>query len=212
MRGFRNILGISGRKSAAIILSLFSVSAVLFSSGCSGLVQAGGGPTNLAISNVAATNVTVTGAAVSWQTNASANSQVEYGTTSSYGSTTPVDSTMVTSHQEALTSLKPATLYHYRVHSTDANNGAAVSGDLIFTTGTDTTAPTVSITSPAPNATISGTVSLTASATDNVAVASVQFKMDSANTGAAITTAPYSYALNTTGLSDGNHMWSTSQR
>src|SRR5207302_953137 len=29
---------------------------------------------------------------------------------------------------------------------------------------------------------------------------------DSANTGAAITAAPYSYALNTTALSDGNHI------
>jgi len=37
------------------------------------------------------------------------------------------------------------------------------------------------------------------------AVASVQFKVDNANTGAAITAAPYAYALNTTALANGNH-------
>jgi len=77
-----------------------------------------------------------------------ANSQVEYGTTSSYGLTSQLDSTMVTSHQETLGSLKPATLYHYRVHSTDAANNAAVSNDLTFTTAADTSAPTVTSLSP----------------------------------------------------------------
>jgi hypothetical protein len=210
MRGLHNCLRVLGRRSAANVLSLLYVGALLFSSGCSGLVGAsnsgGGNPAPLTISNVAATNATVAGATVSWQTNVSANSQVEYGTTSSYGSITSLDSTMVTSHQEGLTSLKPATLYHYRVHSTDASNGTAVSGDSTFTTALDTTAPTVSITSPAANATLSGTANLTASANDNVAVASVQFKVDNANTGAAVTATPYSFALNTATLSDGNHV------
>src|SRR6266852_3870243 len=59
---------------------------------------------------------------------------------------------------------------------------------------------------PVANATLSGTVNVTANASDNVAVASVQFKVDSANTGAAISAAPYSYALDTTTLADGNHI------
>ncbi|MGI0049892.1 MAG: Ig-like domain-containing protein, partial [Nitrososphaera sp.] len=42
----------------------------------------------------------------------------------------------------------------------------------------DTTAPTVSITAPANGATISGTVSVTASASDNVGVAKVVFYVD----------------------------------
>ena len=209
MGGFRTFMGISGRQSAAIILSALCVGAVLFSSGCAGVVHGGssnGGPGSLAISNVAATNLSVTGATVSWQTNLAANSQVEYGTTSSYGATTPMDSTMVTAHQETLAGLKPGTLYHYRVHSTDANNNPAVSGDLTLTTTADTAAPAVAITAPAANAAISGTVNLMASASDNVAVASVQFKVDNANTGAAISAVPYIYALNTALLSDGNHI------
>src|SRR5712691_8877878 len=55
----------------------------------------------------------------------------------------------------------------------------------------DTTPPTVIITSPAPGATVSGTTSLTASASDNVGVAGVQFQIDGANFGAEDTTAPY---------------------
>lgn len=210
MRGFRNFVIILGRRSVATIPSLFFLSAVLVGSGCSSLGQGstsgGGNPPPLAISNVTATNATVTSATVAWQTNVSSNSQVEYGLSSSYGSFTALDPTMVTSHQQALSSLKPATLYHCRVHSIDANNGPAVSGDLTFTTAADTTPPTVSITAPAANATLSGTVSLVASAADDVAVASVQFKVDNANTGAAITAAPYSFLLNTTTLLDGNHI------
>jgi Big-like domain-containing protein/collagenase-like protein with putative collagen-binding domain len=65
--------------------------------------------------------------------------------------------------------------------------------------------PSVSITSPAANASLTGVVTVTASATDVLGVASVQFKVDNTNAGLAITNAPYSYALNTNTLSNGNH-------
>src|SRR5437879_1292344 len=42
----------------------------------------------------------------------------------------------------------------------------------------DTTPPTVSITSPASGATVSGTITVTANASDNVAIADVQFFRD----------------------------------
>jgi hypothetical protein len=69
----------------------------------------------------------------------------------------------------------------------------------------DTTPPTVSITSPASGATVSGTISVTATASDNVAVAGVQFKLDGANLGAEVTAAPYSVSWNTTTASNGSH-------
>src|SRR5206468_204871 len=47
----------------------------------------------------------------------------------------------------------------------------------------DTTAPTVAITSPANGSTVSGTVTVSANALDNVSVAGVQFKLDGANLG-----------------------------
>src|SRR5439155_17844051 len=67
----------------------------------------------------------------------------------------------------------------------------------------DATGPTVSITSPASGVTVSGTITVTASASDNVGVAGVQFLLDGLNAGAAVTTPPYSIAWNTTGSSNG---------
>ncbi len=69
----------------------------------------------------------------------------------------------------------------------------------------DTTAPTVTLTAPAANATVTGTINLTATATDNVAVTGVQFIVDGANFGSELTTAPYTAALDTTTLTNGAH-------
>jgi PKD repeat protein len=69
----------------------------------------------------------------------------------------------------------------------------------------DTTAPSVSISSPANGATVSGTINVTANASDNVGVASVQFRLDGVDAGPPDTSAPYSIAWNTTGASDGTH-------
>ena len=80
-------------------------------------------------------------------------------------------------------------------------------------TGTpDTTPPNVSVTAPASGATVSGSVAVTASATDNVAVAGVQFLLDGANLGAEDTTAPYSVTWNTTTASPGTHVLSARAR
>jgi predicted RNA-binding protein with PIN domain len=70
----------------------------------------------------------------------------------------------------------------------------------------DTTPPTVSITSPASGATVSGTISVKASASDNVGVVGVQFQLDGVNGGAEATTAPYSVSWNTATASNGSHI------
>lgn len=69
----------------------------------------------------------------------------------------------------------------------------------------DTTPPTVNLTAPTGGSTVSGTVSVTANASDNVAVTSVQFKLDGANLGAVDTTAPYTASWNTTTVANGTH-------
>ena len=69
----------------------------------------------------------------------------------------------------------------------------------------DTTAPSVAITAPAGGGTFHGTIALTASASDNVAVQKVQFAVDGANVGSAITSSPYTYNWDSTSLSDGSH-------
>ncbi len=70
----------------------------------------------------------------------------------------------------------------------------------------DTTAPTVSITAPANNTTVSDSpVIVSANASDNVGVIGVQFELDGANLGAEDTNAPYSATWDTTSVTDGTH-------
>jgi hypothetical protein len=77
---------------------------------------------------------------------------------------------------------------------------------VTVTNSPDTTPPTVSITSPLANATVSGSsVSISASASDNVGVAGVQFKVDGVNLGAEQTGTPYTIFWDTTQTSNGNH-------
>jgi hypothetical protein len=69
----------------------------------------------------------------------------------------------------------------------------------------DTTAPTVNISSPANGGTVSGSVSVTASASDNAGVAGVQFLVNGTTLGGEDTSAPYAVSWSTTGLADGSH-------
>lgn len=85
------------------------------------------------ISAVTSSSITSSSAVITWTTNESSNSVVEYGLTTSYGSTV-TNATMVTSHSVSLTSLTASTLYHYRVKSTDAAGNTATSTDYTFTT------------------------------------------------------------------------------
>jgi hypothetical protein len=67
----------------------------------------------------------------------------------------------------------------------------------------DTTPPSVSMTAPADGATLSGNVTLRASASDDAAVAGVQFLRDGQPLGSEDTAAPYELVWNTTGVPDG---------
>ena len=77
-----------------------------------------------------------TTATITWATNEPADSQIEYGLTTAYGSMTVIDTTLVTSHSQVLSNLNASTSYHYRVRSKDAAGNLAVSGDFNFTTST----------------------------------------------------------------------------
>ncbi len=69
---------------------------------------------------------------------------------------------------------------------------------------TDTTAPTVSVTAPANGATVSGNVALAATASDNVGVTQVEFRVDGTLVGTDAT-APYASTWNSTGAAVGAH-------
>jgi hypothetical protein len=88
------------------------------------------GPT---ITSVSSSSVTNSGATISWSTDEASDTQVQYGMTTGYGSTTTLNPSRVTSHSATLTGLAAGTTYHYRVLSRDAAGNLAVSGDFTFT-------------------------------------------------------------------------------
>ena len=95
----------------------------------------------------------------------------------------------------------------------DVSNQHVQFEDVLVTRSVpDTTAPAVSITSPATGADIAGTISVTASASDNIQVAGVQFLLDGANLGAELTGAPYAMSWNTTNIANGPHTLSARAR
>lgn len=70
--------------------------------------------------------------------------------------------------------------------------------------GGDTQAPSTSITAPANGATVSGATDVTASATDNVGVTSVEFYLDNVLQSTDMTS-PYAWSWNTAASADGTH-------
>jgi hypothetical protein len=97
------------------------------------------------ISSVSTASLSSTSGTVVWVTDEDSDSQVEYGTTASYGKTVS-NSTRVKNHSVGVISLQASTLYHYRVKSKDAAGNLATSVDYTFTTPAppDTTPPTIS--------------------------------------------------------------------
>ena len=71
--------------------------------------------------------------------------------------------------------------------------------------GTNSIPPTVSMTSPAQGTLVSGPVTVSAMASDPIAVSGVQFLLDGASLGAQVTSPPYSITWNTTTVADGPH-------
>jgi purple acid phosphatase-like protein/fibronectin type III domain protein len=86
------------------------------------------------LSAVSASSLTSSGATILWTSNEPSDSQVEYGLSTSYGTTSPVNATLVLGHSVVLTGLQSATLYHYRVVSKDRGGNVTRSADFTFTT------------------------------------------------------------------------------
>jgi hypothetical protein len=86
------------------------------------------------ISVIEGQNVSDTQASIVWNTNEPADSQVEYGLDASYGSVSVLEPLLITNHSVDLSGLTGDTLYHYRVHSTDASGNLATSLDGTFVT------------------------------------------------------------------------------
>ncbi len=85
-------------------------------------------------SNIRVTDVQPDQVTIAWTTDETADSQVEFGTTTAYGSASARNSNLVTAHFVLMNNLLPSTTYHYRVNGTDAYGNSGSSGDFTFTT------------------------------------------------------------------------------
>jgi hypothetical protein len=102
------------------------------------------------------------------------------------------------SNPEVVTYANPAAgTWYILVYSYSGSGTYTITCTLTYASA-DTTAPTVSITSPANGATVSGSVTVTVSASDNVGVTSTGISID----GGAYTT---SLTWATTSVADGSH-------
>ncbi len=125
-----------------------------------------------------------------------------------YRSGTQIGTSNTTSYSN--TSLIAATTYSYTVSAYDAagnisSQSVSVSGTTQTISSSDTTSPSVSVIAPVSGFTASGTITLSASATDNVGVAGVQFRVDGLNVGSEDTTSPYSISWNSASVANSSH-------
>ena len=102
------------------------------------------------------------------------------------------------------TSSLAAGTYTLMTKAYDAAGNVGQSSNVSVSVVKDTTPPTVSLTAPGSNATVNGTVAITASANDNIGVTRVEFY----GNGVLLTAtnvAPYSYNWNTTSAANGGY-------
>jgi hypothetical protein len=156
-------------------------------------------------------SMTLTGAATGhvWKTTSTHDTTtgVTYAT-STYGTgrIAAIGDSSVT--EDATNSCGHGTFLGYNDPSYD--NGLLVANGIAWIAngtgggGGDTTAPTVSITAPLNGATVVGTVSINATASDNVGVTKVEFYVDGALKSTDMTS-PYSYSWDSTSVANGSH-------
>jgi hypothetical protein len=83
---------------------------------------------------VATTNVTQSSVTVTWTTDQASSSQVNYGTSTGYGSASTLDATLVTAHSVTLTGLAAGTTYDFAVVSANAASQSSTSPNAVVTT------------------------------------------------------------------------------
>ena len=111
----------------------------------------------------------------------------------------------VTGTSTVWSGLSAGTTYWFGVTAYDTSGNESAFSNIASGVPSDTSAPVVSIASPSTGADVSGTITIAATATDDVGVVGVRFRVDGADVGAEDTTNPWSIAWNTTGVPDGAH-------
>ena len=156
------------------------------------------------ISAVSTNSASYNSIAITWTTDENANSLVDFGTDTNYGSTQGNSSDSTTSHSVTLVGLAPETTYYYRVKSMDISGNTAVddnsSAGWIFTTTSapdpgDTTAPVISNVS---SSSITSTGAIISWTTDENSDSTVGFSLDTSfdqEQGSTAATASHSVTL-----------------
>lgn len=80
-----------------------------------------------AVSNVQTTDITASGATLTWQTDEAADSRVEFGTSPDLGDFSAFDAGLTTSHSIHIDTLQQNTRHYFRVRSANANGMIGVS-------------------------------------------------------------------------------------
>ena len=112
------------------------------------------------------------------------------------------DSTQVTNGSHTIT-----------VTAVDGSGNSVASTEVtVNVNNVDTTPPTVSFKSPADGSSLSGSVAVSANASDDVGVVGVAFTLDNTSLGSELKSPPYSVSLDTTKIANGPHTLSVIAR
>jgi chitodextrinase len=154
-------------------------------------------PANLAVGTLTATQ-----AGLSWSPSSDDQAVAGYRV---FRGAAQVGDVPGTSFTDATVS--PSTTYTYTVKAYDgAGNLSSASEPVSATTPAgDTTPPAVTLTAPADKATVTGTTTLTATASDPSGIAGVQFLLDGSPLGSEDTSPPYSLSWNSATVANGSH-------
>jgi hypothetical protein len=109
-------------------------------------------------------------------------------------------------------SVSPTVTTTYTLTASNSAGTTTRSVTITVSPNKDTTPPTVSITSPSRGAVLTGTVTLSATATDNVGVVGVQFQINGINFGPELTGGVYSIPWDTTKVSNGGYTLTVTAR
>ncbi len=147
--------------------------------------------------------ITQDSARVSWQTDEESDSVVKFGTYAGKYEDQQSDAKHSTEHGILLTDLKPATVYHYVVKSTDASGNTVTSGESFFESEPEQVGEPPSISSPTV-ARVEGDRELyrvTTSASDPMGVERVEFYLDDKLIGIDYSpSSPYEFYLDPAAL------------
>ena len=89
------------------------------------------------ISNISVSSLSSSSATISWTTDEPSTSQINYGFSSGYGQSSPLNSNLTTNHSVTLTGLSESSGYHFQVRSLDDSGNPGASSDNTFLTLAD---------------------------------------------------------------------------